>query len=57
MVSVQQSFLMDWRELKLEREVWRSLDMLNLGQQAVYARRRYYTPLLEPAATLSKVSV
>jgi len=48
--------LADWRELKLEREVWRSLDLLTHGRQALVFRRKYYADLFEPAAMTSKVS-
>lgn len=49
-------FLADWRELKLEREVWRSLDFLSQSRQALAFRRRYYADLFEPAQMTSKVS-
>lgn len=52
----QLSLLADWRELKLEREVWRSLDLLAMQTQLGGQRRRYYTDFFEPALLTSKVS-
>lgn len=48
--------LQDWRELKLEREVWRSLDLLGQSRQSLSFRRKYYAELFEPASMTSKVS-
>jgi cytochrome c oxidase subunit 1 len=48
--------LADWRELKFEREVWRSLDFLHLGHSRLSYRRKYYANFFEPASTLSKLS-
>ena len=47
----------DWRELKLEREVWRSSDFLGQGLQTFWYRRRYYTNLLSPSTLVNKVSI
>jgi hypothetical protein len=50
------ALLQDWRELKLEREVWRSLDLLSQSRQSLSFRRKYYADLFEPTALTSKVS-
>ncbi len=52
----QSTLLSDWRELKLEREVWRTLDMLTLQAQSSQQRRRYYTDFVQAAGVTSKVS-
>lgn len=49
-------YLADWRELKLERETWRSLDFLNQSRRALAFRRRYYADLFSPTHMTSKVS-
>jgi heme/copper-type cytochrome/quinol oxidase subunit 1 len=49
-------FLMDWRGLKLEREVWRSLDLLSQSRQSLTFRRKFYADLFEPTSVASKVS-
>jgi heme/copper-type cytochrome/quinol oxidase subunit 1 len=49
-------YFLDWRELKLEREVWRSLDMLNLSRQQLNFRKKYYADLFQPASITNKVS-
>ncbi len=54
--GVRYDVLQDWRELKLEREVWRSLDLLGLGRQSLAFRQKYYADLFEPASMTSKVS-
>lgn len=48
---------MDWRGLKLERELWRSADFLGQGLQAFWFRRRYYTTLFSPSTLVNKVSI
>lgn len=48
---------MDWRALKLERELWRSADFLGQGLQTFLFRRRYYTDLLSPSTLVNKVSI
>lgn len=48
---------MDWRELKLERELWRSADFLGQGLQSFLYRRRYYTNLFSPSTLINKVSI
>jgi len=50
------AMLADWRELKLEREVWRSLDFILLNSAGLFNRRRYYTDFFEPSLFTSKVS-
>jgi hypothetical protein len=47
----------DWRELKLERELWRSLDLLGLSRQPAFFRRKYYANFFEPASLASRVSI
>jgi len=49
-------YFLDWRELKLEREVWRSLDILNMSRQQLNFRKKYYADLFEPASITNKVS-
>jgi len=49
-------YFLDWRELKLEREVWRSLDMLNASRRQLNFRKKYYADLFEPASVTNKVS-
>jgi heme/copper-type cytochrome/quinol oxidase subunit 1 len=49
-------YLMDWRTLKLEREIWRSLDFLSQARQASVFRRKFYTELFDPTSSVSKVS-
>jgi len=49
-------YFADWRELKLEREVWRTLDMLSTARQSLTFRKKYYADLFEPASITSKVS-
>lgn len=48
---------LDWRELKLERELWRSTDFLGQGLQTFLYRRRYYTNLFSPSTLVNKVSI
>jgi cytochrome c oxidase subunit 1 len=48
---------MDWRALKLERELWRSADFLGQGLQTFWFRRRYYTNLFSPSTLVNKVSI
>lgn len=55
-VARQLGLLGDWRELKLEREVWRSLDTLALQATQLRARARYYTTYFENKAATLKVS-
>ena len=52
----QAALVADWRELKLEREVWRSLDFLLLNTVSLVKRHRYYTDFFEPSFMTSKVS-
>jgi hypothetical protein len=49
--------LQDWRCLKLEREVWRTIDMLSLAQQSSLYRRKFYSNFYDPASLASKVSL
>lgn len=49
-------YLADWRELKLEREVWRSVDLLGLVREGVLGRQKYYSGFYEPAAAASHAS-
>jgi len=49
-------YFLDWRELKLEREVWRSLDMLSMSRRQLNFRKKYYADLFEPASVTNKVS-
>jgi len=53
----QASFLADWRTLRLEREVWRSCDLLTMGRLSAGARRKYYANLFEPTSLANKVSI
>jgi hypothetical protein len=47
----------DWRELKLEREVWRTLDLLTVARQQAGYRRKFYSNFFEPARLASQVTV
>lgn len=47
----------DWRSLKLEREVWRTVDMLTMAKQSGYYRKKYYSNFYDPASLVSKVSI
>jgi len=49
-------YVADWRELRLEREVWRSLDLLNSSRVSQTHRPRFYSSLYSPALTSLKVS-
>jgi hypothetical protein len=49
--------LHDWRVLKLEREVWRSVDLLSMGRQAAFLRKKYYSNFFDPSLLVSKVSM
>jgi hypothetical protein len=49
-------YFLDWRELKLERELWRSLDVLNMSRQQLNFRKKYYADLFEPTSITNKVS-
>jgi hypothetical protein len=51
------SVLQDWRLLKLEREVWRTVDMLTLARQSAFYRKKFYSNFYDPASLVSKVSV
>lgn len=53
---IQTDYLNDWRALKLEREVWRSLDTLTAAKRHWHLRQHYYTQLTEPQALINKVS-
>lgn len=49
-------YLADWRELKLEREVWRSADMLGMARQDTLRRKHFYAGFYEPASIASHAS-
>jgi hypothetical protein len=49
--------LQDWRFLKLEREVWRTIDMLTLARQSSFYRKKFYSNFYDPASLASKVSI
>lgn len=49
-------FWNDWRALKLEREVWRTVDMLSLAKQQLTFRKKFYADLFNPASLTNKVS-
>lgn len=47
----------DWRTLKLEREVWRSIDWLTTAKRHWFVGRQTYANFFEPAASTGKVSI
>jgi len=49
-------YLNDWRELKLEREIWRSVDTLSGARHHLLFRKKYYSNFYEPTSLLNKVS-
>jgi hypothetical protein len=50
-------YLNDWRDLKLEREVWRSADDLATARKHWLLRKRYYASFYEPTSLINKVSI
>jgi heme/copper-type cytochrome/quinol oxidase subunit 1 len=50
------SFFNDWRNLKFERETWRSFDDLFLAKKHWNLRKRYYSTFFEPISVINKVS-
>jgi hypothetical protein len=49
-------YLNDWRELRLERETWRTADYLMLAKHTSSNRKKYYADVLEPTRMANKVS-
>jgi len=49
--------LQDWRFLKLEREIWRTADMLTMARQSAFYRKKFYSNFYDPASLISKVSI
>lgn len=49
-------YLNDWRELKLEREVWRSIDSLASARGHLLFKKKYYSTFYEPTSLVNKVS-
>lgn len=49
-------YLNDWRELKLEREIWRSIDSLAGARNHLMFRKKYYSNFYEPGSLINKVS-
>lgn len=49
-------YLNDWRALKLEREVWRSVDTLGSARRHWLFRQKHYSTFYEPATMINKVS-
>jgi hypothetical protein len=50
-------YLNDWRDLKLEREVWRSADDLATARKHWLLRKKYYASFYEPTSLINKVSI
>jgi hypothetical protein len=50
-------YLNDWRELRLEREIWRSIDDLAAARKHWLFRKKYYSNFYEPTSLISKVSI
>jgi len=50
-------YLNDWRTLKLERELWRSIDNLSTARKHWLLRKRYYANFHAPATLINKVSI
>jgi hypothetical protein len=50
-------YLNDWRDLKLEREIWRSADDLATARKHWLLRKRYYASFYEPTSLINKVSI
>jgi hypothetical protein len=50
-------YLNDWRQLKLERELWRSIDDLSTARKHWLLRKRYYANFYAPASLINKVSI
>ena len=53
----QCDMLSDWRALKLEREVWRSIDDLTTARQHWLERKRTYSYFYQPSTIINKVSI
>jgi cytochrome c oxidase subunit 1 len=50
-------YLNDWRELKFEREIWRSVDDLSAARKHWLFRKKYYSNFYEPSSLINKVSI
>ena len=50
-------YFLDWRELRLERDIWRSVDDLSLARRHWNLRKKYFANFYEPETLISKVSI
>ena len=50
-------YFLDWKELRLEREIWRSIDDLSLARRHWLLRKKYYANFYEPETLINKVSI
>lgn len=50
-------YLNDWRCLKFEREIWRSIDNLSLARKHWLSRSKFYSSFYSPASFINKVSI
>jgi len=51
------NYFFDWRELRLERDVWRSIDDLSIARRHWLLRKKYFSNFYEPETLISKVSI
>jgi len=54
---INMDYFLDWRELRLERDVWRSSDDLSIARRHWQLRKKYYANFYEPESLISKVSI
>lgn len=50
-------YFLDWRELRLERDIWRSVDDLSIARRHWNLRKKYFSNFYEPETLISKVSI
>lgn len=51
------NYLLDWQEIKFEREIWRSADDMSIARRHWLMRKKYFANFYEPETLISKVSI